>query len=114
MITKNLYIFLGLSLLLLTSCGYQEGVREPDRQSYVRFLGETQGAVAHIDGGEPIAIEGTYRTNTETGEKIKKNNRTLYQVKPGKHDILVEKDGKVVVRRSVMINAGSTKEIHVP
>jgi hypothetical protein len=52
--------------------------------------------------------------DSETGERVSKQGRTLYQVKPGKHDIVVKKDGQVVVHRNLMIGAGATKEVRVP
>ncbi len=111
---KHLSFFLGFMLLFFNSCGYQEGVREPDRQSYIQFTGETQATIAIIDKAEPIALGETFYVNKDTGEKIQKEGRMLYLVAPGKHEIVVQKNGEVVVHRTVLINAGSTKEIYIP
>ena len=103
-----------LAMFVLTGCGYQEGIRQPDRQSYIWFSGETKEAVAIIDDNEPFKVEQTSSVDSETGERVSKQGRTLYQVKPGKHEIVVKKDGQVVVHREVMIGAGTTMEVHVP
>lgn len=103
-----------VAVFVLAGCGYQEGIRQPDRQSYIWFSGETKEAVAIIDDNEPFKVEQTSYVDSETGEGVSKQGRTLYQVKPGKHEIVVKKDGQVVVHRDLMIGAGATKEVHVP
>lgn len=102
------------AVLVVAGCGYQEGIREPDRQSYIWFTGETKGAVAVIDDNEPFKVDQAYNENIETGEKEPRQGRTIYQVKPGKHEIVVKKDGKLVVHRVLMIGAGATREVRVP
>ena len=102
------------TVLVVTGCGYQEGIRQPDRQSYVWFSGDTDGAFAIIDNDTPFEIVPTYSVDRETGEKVKKKSRTLYQIKPGKHEIVVQKNGKVVVNRVLIIGSGATKEVRVP
>lgn len=106
--------FAVVAVFLVTGCGYQEGIREPDRQSYILFSGDLEGTVATIDDNEPFKVEQTFYVDKETGEKVSRKGRTLYQVKPGTHEIVVKKDGQVVVHRNVMIGTGATKEIHVP
>ena len=103
-----------VAVFVLAGCGYQEGIRQPDRQSYIWFSGETKEAVAIIDDNEPFQVEQTSYVDSKTGEGVSKQGRTLYQVKPGKHEIVVKKDGQVVVHRDLMIGAGATKEVHVP
>ena len=107
-------IFLGLAVFLMAGCGYQEGIREPDRQSYVWFSGKLDGAVAIIDDNEPFELVPLTYVNEETGEIEHKQGRTLYQVRPGKHTIMVKKNEEVVVHRNLMIGTGATKEIWVP
>jgi hypothetical protein len=102
------------AVLVTTGCGYHEGIREPDRQSYIWFTGETKGAVAIIDDNESFKVDQAYNEDTQTGEKEPRQGRTIYQVKPGKHEIVVKKDGVVVVHRVLMIGAGATKEVRVP
>ncbi len=100
------------TLLILVSCGHREGVRQPDNLSYIWFSGNTDGAVAIIDGNESFKVDLTY-INSE-GEKVRTDGKTLYEVKPGKHEILVKRNGEVVIHRVLMINLGATKEVRVP
>jgi len=100
------------TLLILVSCGHREGVRQPDNLSYIWFSGNTDGAVAIIDGNESFKVDLTY-INSE-GERVKTDGKTLYEVKPGKHEILVKRNGEVVIHRVLMINIGATKEVRVP
>lgn len=102
------------AILVLAGCGYQEGIRQPDRQSYVWFSGETTTALAIIDDNEPFKVEQTYSVDSETGERVSKKGRTLYQIKPGRHVIIVKKNGQVVVHRDLIIGAGTTKEVRIP
>lgn len=95
-----------------TGCGYQEGIRQPDPQSYIWFSGETKDAVAIIDNNEPFIVEYPSSLDSETWEK--ESGRTLYQVEPGKHEIVIKKDGQIVVHRYLIIGAGATKEVRVP
>jgi hypothetical protein len=100
------------ALLILVSCGHREGVRQPDNLSYIWFSGNTDGAVAIIDGNESFKVDLTYINSG--GEKVKTDGKTLYEVKPGKHEILVKRNGEVVIHRVLMINLGATKEVRVP
>lgn len=111
---KNLVILTAVvaAVFVLVGCGYQEGIRQPDRQSYIWFSGETKDAVAIIDDNEPFKVKHPSSFDSETWEK--ESGRTLYQVKPGKHEIVVKKDGQIVVRRYLIIGAGATKEVQIP
>ncbi|MCW8811519.1 MAG: hypothetical protein OQK52_09625 [Ignavibacteriaceae bacterium] len=101
-------------MFILTGCGYQEGIRQPDRQSFIWFSGDTTEAVAIIDDNEPFRVVQAYYVDSDTGERVSKNGRTLYQIKPGRHVIIVKKNGEVVVHRDLIIGAGATKEVRVP
>ena len=106
-------IFVVFGLLVFQSCGYREGISQPDKQSYIWFSGNTQGAIAVVDGNQEFKVDLGYYTNSG-GEKVAKEGKTLYSVKPGKHEIVVKKNGEVVVHRVVMIDSGATKEVRVP
>ena len=93
-------------LLIVVGCGYREGTRQPDNQSYIWFSGNTDGAVAIIDGDESSKVDLTYYTNG--------SGKTLYEVKHGKHEVMVKRNGVVVVHRIFMISSGATKEVRVP
>lgn len=112
---KKLFLltFFAILPLIATSCGYKEGSRQLDNQSYLTFTGNIDGASAVVDGGEPFPIDPvTYKDSQ--GNDVKRAEKTYYQVRPGRHNVVVNKDGQVKVEREVLINAGSTKEIWVP
>ncbi len=104
-----------LVLVLLFGCVYKEGIIQPDQKSYIWFSGITDGSIATIDGGEPFKVEIGYYYNdqTDTG-KVDKKGKTLYQVKPGRHEIIVKRGNEIRVNRVVLISSGATKEINIP
>jgi len=96
---KNI-LFISLTIILLLSgCGYKEGVATSSQKSYVYFSGNTDNIEVSIDSGSKF--------NVEEG----KNNQ--YALKPGKHLIEVYRDGSIVVKRNVYIGDGIAKEIEV-
>ena len=99
--------------LIALSCFYKEGSRQLDSQSYIWFTGNVKGAVASVDGGEPFEVDSlTYKDSQ--GNDVKKSEKTYYQLRPGRHTIIVKKEGQVKVERDVLIDAGATKEVWVP
>jgi hypothetical protein len=106
------YVFLFLTVVLF-SCGFKQGVEQPDNQSYIWFSGNTKGAVAIIDDNPPFEVALSYYIRGD-GKKDERPGKTLYEVKPGKHNIIVKKGGETVVNRIILINSGATKEIRIP
>jgi hypothetical protein len=93
--------------------GYKEGSRQPDSQSFIVFTGNVEGAMASVDEGEPFAVASlTYKD--ASGNDVKKAEKTFYQVRPGRHTVVVKKMGEVRVEREILIDAGATKEVWVP
>jgi hypothetical protein len=101
--------------LLAAGCGvgYKEGARQPDSQSYIVFTGNVEGAMASVDGDTPFAVASlTYKD--ASGQDVKKAEKTFYQVRPGRHTVVVKKMDVVRVERDLLIEAGATKEVWVP
>jgi len=113
--TTRLLIFSLAIIVVVAGCVYKEGMQQPDRLSYIWFTGDTDGAVAEVDGGTPFKVElGFYYNNqTDTG-KVEKKGKTLYEVKPGRHEIVVKHGDDIRVHRVVLIGKGETKEIKIP
>ena len=107
---KNIILAMLIASLctcLLAACGgYKEGMVQPDQQSYVWFSGNPEAAVATIDGNVVLKLD-------EPSEKDPEG-KTLYRLKPGKHDIVVIRNGQVIVNRTVMVGSGAAKEIALP
>ena len=95
------------------NCGFREGVIQTDKQSYIWFSGNTENAIASIDNATVFKIEQNYYVDNQ-GNKINKSGKALYEVKPGKHEIVVKRDNEIIVNRILMISAGATKEVKVP
>ena len=110
---KLIVIFVLLIFPIFYNCGFREGVIQPDKQSYIWFSGNTESAIASIDNENEFQIEPNYYLDNQ-GNKINKSGKALYEVKPGKHEIVVKRDNEIIVNRILMISAGATKEIKVP
>lgn len=102
-IIRTLFIF---SLLVITSaCSsyntYSSGQTTAEPVSYLYFSGNITGAEVSIDDAPSFMV-------TKAGPKQQ------YKVTPGKHTIVVTKQGKVVVQRNVLLGDGHEKEINIP
>lgn len=103
-----------ISFIFVHGCGYKEGVVEPDRQSYMRFTGNTSGAVVIVDDNVPFTLGEPDNAEGKAGTQKAGKGRMLYSIKPGKHEVVIKKDGSIVVHRVLLVDKGVTKEVHVP
>jgi len=94
-------IILSTLIVMLSACGYNSGSRISEPVSYLYFTGEAQGAEVFIDDNAGFMI-------TETGSE------NQYKVTPGKHLIVIKKDGQTKVKRSVMLADGNAQEFNIP
>lgn len=111
--STGLIIIFTISFLLLSGCGVREGVIQLDSRSYLWFNGNSDGIVIIIDDGNPLSLIDFGQTNNQR-EELDSDKKMLYQVKPGKHDVVIKRNGKVVVHRVIIVNAGSIKEVVIP
>lgn len=112
---KKFFVFCVLLSLfpVCYGCGFKESVVQPDTQSYLWFNGNTAGAFAIVDKNNGFKIEPNYQMD-DRGQKVKSSGKTLYEVKPGKHEVVVKRNNEIVVHRMLMISAGAIKEVKVP
>ncbi len=107
---KNLLLAMligSICAIFLSGCGgYKEGMVQPDQESFIWFSGNLEAAVATIDNGAAIKLDEPSEADPE--------GKTLYRLKPGKHDVVVTRNGQVIVNRSIMVGSGAAKEIAVP
>jgi hypothetical protein len=97
----------GLCMLLVSGCGgYKEGMVQPDQESYIFFSGNLEAAVATIDGSVVLRLDEPVEKDPE--------GKTFYRLKPGKHEVVVTRNGQVIVHRSIAIGSGAAKEIALP
>lgn len=102
-IIRTLFV---LSLLAITSaCSsyntYSSGKITAEPVSYIYFSGNITDAEVSIDGAPSFLV-------------IKAGPKQQYKVTPGKHTIIVTKQGKVVVKRNVLLGDDHEKEINIP
>lgn len=88
-------------VMLLGACGSTHGVRTSEQASFVYFSGSAKGAQVTVGDGEMFIID-------KIGE------RNLYKVASGKQQVIIKKDGVIVVDRLVLLGDGQSKEFNVP
>lgn len=99
---KNIkFLLISILMILTSACAYNTGVRTTEPVSYLYFTGDAQGVEVIIDDSPAFIV-------TEMG------NKTLYKVTPGKHLIVIKRNGNIVVNRSVMLGDGHEKEFNIP
>ena len=101
MMKRLIAAVLVLLFTFMSGCGYKEGVQSEERVSYLYFSGNAKGAIVHIDESPAFTVE-------------KLGPDEQYKVAPGKHMIIVKKDGQILVQRTLMLGDGIAKEIYVP
>ncbi|MBL4942583.1 MAG: hypothetical protein JKY81_13090 [Colwellia sp.] len=98
-------IIISVLLILASACSsyntYSTGSVTTEPVSYLYFSGNIEGAEVSIDGAPAFLV-------TKSGAKQQ------YKVTPGKHTIVVSKQGTVVVERNILLGDGHEKEIHIP
>lgn len=88
-----------LFILLLSGCGYKEGVATASQKSYLYFSGDTDDIEVSIDDGSKFEVE--------------EGQLNQYSIKPGKHLIVVYKNNRVILKREIFVSDGVAKEIEV-
>jgi hypothetical protein len=106
MMYKKLIIGICLAFLCV-GCGLTERVVEKEQKSMLWFTGRTNGAIAYIDNGDPIELKAPMYDE-------RSDKKFYYEVKPGKHNVVVKRDGVVVVNRDLLLGNGIVKEIEIP
>ena len=103
-----------LIFILFIGCGLQESVIQKAPKSFLYFTGNTENAVVYIDGGTGIVLDASSANDNNGNAQTNSSGQILYEVSPGKHDIIIERSNEVVVHRKVLLGNGITKEIQVP
>lgn len=104
--------FIMFLLGMLMGCAAREGVIQGDDKAYFWFTGNTMGAVARLNDLAPIVLGRA--SGAKDWTTTPKTKDTVYEVAPGRYTVIVERDGAVVVNRTVLVGSGMTKEIAVP
>lgn len=88
-----------LGLLLISSCGYKEGISISEQASYLYFTGDTSTILVSIDGGEKFSVSS--------------GRDHQYKITPGKHIVRVYRGEAMLVERQIYLSDGVAKEIGV-
>lgn len=88
-----------IGLVLISGCGYKEGVSISEQTSYLYFSGDTSTVMVSVNGGEKFSV--------------KPGRDHQYKISPGTHTIRVYRGGAIVVERQVYVSDGVAKEIGV-
>jgi hypothetical protein len=96
--------------LVLSACGYQEGIIQKAEMSYLKFTGNWPNANVQIDTMQPFELRPPVSSNDPKASP----DNTLYQVSPGRHRITVTRGGSVVVDRVVILENHATMEVQIP
>lgn len=92
---------LSVLFVFMAGCGYKEGVKTQEQATYIYFTGNAKGAEVTIDAASVFIVE-------------KGGTEEHYKLAPGKHNIVVKKDGNIVVNRTLLLGDGIAREINVP
>lgn len=89
--------------LFIISCAYKEGVVQKADRSYLKFVGNLKNITVQIDDMQPFSINDSSSSNNKS-----------YQVKSGKHTIIVSRNSQIIVKRLLFLDNGVTKEVQIP
>ena len=93
------FIGLAAAALIVTGCGYKSGVSTGERQSFLYFTGNVEGAAVSVDDGQRFTV--------------KPGRDNQYKIAPGKHNVKVYSGDAVIVDRDIYVGDGVAKEIGV-
>jgi len=97
--SKIIFIVGLITAILLSGCGYKEGVVTTTQKSYLYFTGDINNIMVRVDEGDKFNV------------KAGKNNQ--YSLKPGKHLVKIYRNNKLIIKREIFISDGIAKEIEV-
>ncbi len=103
------FIFLFLVIVILSACGYQEGIVQKGEKSFVKFTGNRTNVSVQIDDMNQFVL----KAGGDDSEENSSDNK-LYQVSPGKHLIKVYRDGHLIVNRILFLDNQATAEVMIP
>lgn len=98
---KITLIIMSLLFIVMAGCGYKEGVTTQEQASFLYFTGDAKGVEVSIDNASAFIVE-------------KAGTEEHYKLSPGKHTIVVRRDGKVIVKRTLLLGDGIAREIKIP
>lgn len=97
-----LLILASISLVtVLPGCAMVETTTQVEDVAFLTFKGVADGASFQLDGGTPQQIE-------------RWPDSVRYQIAPGRHSLIVSRNGDVIVRREIYLTTGQVFELSLP
>lgn len=116
--SKKTFLFSEIIFLIffLYGCGVNEATIQRAPKSFLYFSGNIENSFVLIDNGNEIElgktrIEPNDSKNMKTTKRV---NKVYYELQPGKHVVVVKRDGIVVVHRVLILVDDVVKEVLVP
>jgi hypothetical protein len=105
-------IRLSISLVLVTllgACGSYRSTTQVDGVSFIEISGLPHGEQVMIDG-QPVGTLG------DDLKSFDLNGRTVtrIEVPPGTHEVVIEREGKIIVKRKIYLSDGNNAEVNLP
>ncbi len=107
-ISKLRLITLSLIGLFLTACHSVSYVHQEQNAAFIQFSGNYYNTQVEL-------AELTFNIDKDTPSFELNNQQVVkFQVPTGKHQLLVSRDGKAVIRRAIFLSHGQTLEVTIP
>ena len=103
---RALLLVLGILLVPVLTAGCfrsTDQVVAKESIGYFQFTGQVQGATATVKNDQKTFYD-----------QVALDPNTRYSIRPGNYDVVVTRDGEVVVHRRVFVAEGHAREIEVP
>jgi hypothetical protein len=96
---KIFYASTLVMLLILTGCGYKEGVISASQKAYLYFTGNTSDVLISVDKGATFSVEN--------------GREHQYKIAPGKHLVEVYRGQNLILKREIFVSDEVAKEIEI-
>jgi len=97
---SKLILLVGLLILLISSCAYNDGIIQKDNIAYLKLTGNLNEISLQIDDGS-------------INQLIDISEDTIYEIKLGIHIITVRRNSEIIVKRKLYFDNQITKEVVV-
>jgi hypothetical protein len=98
-LSRTIAALLGV-LALAAGCAQQTGTLTKAAASFLVFVGDTANAKVTVDD-RPFDL-------------TKDNSKNHFEITPGVHRVRIEKQGRVVVDREILLSDRQTMEVAIP
>ena len=113
---KKIYFILLLSAAVIYGCtGVKSTVKGLDNESFLSFFSDNNNIInskieVTIEKNNSFIVEVNKMKRNSTNFE-KRPNGKIYSIKPGKHEIEITSNGKLIYRKKIFISNQETKII---